>query len=145
VGYEGPAQRRPAGSNGAIRWQGYDRFGPNARIPEPERRGGPRWTRPPTSALSRVVHSRCESGDPRAAWGYLCGLEQRSQTLGGSPPVCAKVLFTMTQRPSILARLKKLINDTLPQKPSSATEAIAASPTCIKEIVGHPIKPDLAL
>lgn len=44
------------------------------------------------------------------------------------PPVCAKFLLTMRQRPSMRDSVRKLTNDSVPQNPSSTTVALAASP-----------------
>ena len=81
------------------------------------------------SATSRLAQSICQpvTGQRASLRGPL------SHMAGGSPPVCAKVLLTIHHRPSILARLKKSINETLPQNPSSATVARAASPTCVTD------------
>jgi hypothetical protein len=49
---------------------------------------------------------------------------------GGSPPVWANVLLTIFQAPSIRASVKKPVNDTVPQQPSSSSTAKAASRTC---------------
>ena len=44
------------------------------------------------------------------------------------PPVCAKFLLTMRQRPLMRDSVRKLTNDSVPQNPSSTTVALAASP-----------------
>ncbi len=47
---------------------------------------------------------------------------------GTTPETCAKTLATICQRPSNFASEKKLVNDAVPQQPSSSTVAVATSP-----------------
>src|SRR5215211_4548290 len=58
----------------------------------------------------------------------------RDYIAGGSPPVWANVLLTIVHLPSICARVKKSVMDTVPQNPCSSSTAKAASPTCSTEI-----------
>ena len=59
----------------------------------------------------------------------------RPQAVGSSPAVCANVLLTICQRPSIFARAKKFVNEIPPQQPSSSTTAVAASATCTTDAI----------
>ena len=82
---------------------------------------------------SRRIPRRCLAGKAASAG---VGRKQFFQAAGLSgyssagiwPPVCAKFLLTMRQRPSMRDSVRKLTNNSVPQNPSSTTVALAASP-----------------
>ena len=49
---------------------------------------------------------------------------------GSAPDTCAKTLTTICQRSSNFTSERKLVNDAVPQQPSSSTVACATSPAC---------------
>jgi catechol 2,3-dioxygenase-like lactoylglutathione lyase family enzyme len=79
-----------------------------------------------TSGLSRVLlftrEQQPAAGTAASAWtgGY--------SSAGIAPPVWAKFLLTMRQRPSMRDSVRKVTKDSVPQNPSSTTVALAASP-----------------